>query len=63
MQEEDHRKLLAAGCAAVFEPASLYHPGIEPSVLIMLQEAHLICVYEQEGGRVALHALYAQYRA
>ncbi|DBA98444.1 TPA: hypothetical protein ACH3X3_012448 [Trebouxia sp. C0006] len=26
-REEDHRKLLAAGCAAVFEPASLYHSG------------------------------------
>lgn len=27
MQEEDHRKLLEMGCAAVFEPLSLYDPG------------------------------------
>lgn len=27
IQEEDHRKLLEMGCAAVFEPPSLYHPG------------------------------------
>lgn len=26
-QEEDHRKLVEMGCAAVFEPLSLYHPG------------------------------------
>ncbi|KAL3131838.1 hypothetical protein ABBQ38_007551 [Trebouxia sp. C0009 RCD-2024] len=26
-REEDHRKLLEMGCAAVFEPLSLYHPG------------------------------------
>ncbi len=40
MQEEDHRKLLAAGCAAVFEPASLYHSGIGTAqhLFIMLQQ-------------------------
>ncbi|KAL0042229.1 hypothetical protein WJX77_006723 [Trebouxia sp. C0004] len=26
-RKDDHRKLLAAGCAAVFEPASLYYSG------------------------------------
>ena len=41
MQEEDHRKLLAAGCAAVFEPASLYHSGIEQHLFIMLQECYI----------------------
>lgn len=28
-REEDHRKLTEMGCAAVFEPSSLYHPGTE----------------------------------
>ncbi len=62
MQEEDHRKLLAAGCAAVFEPASLYHSGIEQFVFMMLQECapYAHPMYEQEGGRAALHALYPQ---
>ena len=32
-QEEDRRKLEEAGCAAVFEPTSLYYQGQWPSAV------------------------------
>ncbi len=64
MQEEDHRKLLAAGCAAVFEPASLYHSGITQHVFIALARIYSSnCIgYACMSRKVAeLHSLLSMH--
>ena len=40
-QEDDHKKLLEMGCAAVFEPISLYHPGECRPFMLLQQTAGL----------------------